>query len=97
MNIELIVQIVSIITFLAASVNYFVKIGEFKNEVKTLKEDVIENKKEIKHLRDEFDDIKAEHNQSMTEVKTLLIEVKTKIDLMTPLFNMINEYNGRKK
>lgn len=66
-------------------------------DINVLENSVTTHEQKIQNLKKEVEEIKAEHNQSITEVKTLLIEVKTKIDFITPFFNIVSEKNGRKK
>ena len=80
--LEQIIQITAIITFLASAIIFFVKIGEYKslinNEIEVLKDDVKDCKEDIKNLENEIKGIKNNNN----EITTLLIEVKTKLELL---------------
>ena len=80
--LEQIIQITSIITFIACAVVFFVKIGEYKslinNKIEALEDDVKECKDDIKNLEHEIETIKGNN----TQVMSLLIEVKTKLELV---------------
>lgn len=90
-NLETILQIISIIVFITGGLTFFFKTGSYKTNVDTklqsLDEDVKENKKEIEELRDDFEKTKAEHNVVTSRLETLLIEVKTKLELLMQFSN----------
>lgn len=80
--LEQVIQIATILTFIASAIIFFVKIGEYKslinNEIASLKDDVRECKEDIKDLEHEIESVKTNNTQLMT----LLIEVKTKLELL---------------
>jgi len=90
-NLETVLQIISIIVFITGGLTFFFKTGSYKTNVDTklqsLDEDVKENKKEIEDLRDDFEKTKTEHNIVTSRLETLLIEVKTKLELLMQFSN----------
>lgn len=84
--LEQIIQITVIITFIASIVCFFVKLGEYKTlintDIQSLKEDVKELKNEVDETKEELNKIKRDTTQVTSKLETLLIEVKTKVELL---------------
>jgi len=84
--LEQIIQITVILTFIASIVCFFVKLGEYKSlintDIKSVQNDVKELQHEIEEIKEEVNKIKDETNQVTKNLETLLIEVKTKVDLL---------------
>lgn len=100
MNLEIILQIFTIISFIAGAI----KIGEVKTNIQKdvektqkdveqirkdfdeqqaeFKEYKKEHKKEIDELYRDMEKLRNENSQNTTRVETLLIEVKTKLNLL---------------
>ena len=78
---------------------FFVKTGEYKTnidkDIKLLQSDVDENKKEIKNLHKEFEKLREESNQKTARFESLLIEVKTKIELFMQMSGIFNNKNNK--
>jgi len=99
MDLEQIVQIASIISFIGGAIYFFTNAGAYKTtidkDLKALREDVDINSSEIKDIKEEIAIMNTTHTQITTRLETLLIEVKTKLELymqVTGLFNK-NEKN----
>ena len=96
-NLEQIIQITAIVTFIASAIVFFVKIGEYKslvnNEIEILKDDVKECKEDIKNLESEINSIKNNNNQ----ITSLLVEVKTKLELLIATSGMFKNNNEKFK
>lgn len=101
MNLEQILQIISIIAFLGASVKFFITIGEYKTIINT-KIEAIE--KAIKKLEDEdklihteVEKIQKESSQNSSRFEAILIEVKTKLELLISMTGMFKTNDDRKR
>lgn len=98
MNLETSIQIISIIGFFAGAIMFFVKTGEYKTniqkDIETLKGEVKENDNEIKDLHKEIEKLRNESNQNTTRFETLLIEVKTKIDIIMQTSEIFKNNNN---
>lgn len=94
-NLEPVLQIISIIVFITGGITFFFKTGSYKTTVdtqlKNLEEDVKENKTEIEELKDDFDKMKTENTMTTSRLETLLIEVKTKLELLMQFSNWNNK------
>lgn len=102
MNLELIIQIISIIGFFIGAIMFFVKTGEYKTnidkDIKALQSDVDETKKDIKDLRKEVDKVREESTRNTTRFESLLIEVKTKLEFFMQMSGVfIKDTNERNK
>jgi hypothetical protein len=101
MGLEQVIQIISILTFLGTSIVFFIKLGELKTsyakDIEQLQHDVLDLQEENKEIKKEVEDIKQATNQSVLEVKTLLIEVKTKIELLMQITGLFNKHENIKK
>lgn len=99
MSLELIIQIIGIVGFFSGAIMFFVKTGEYKTnidkDIKLLQSDVDENKKEIKNLHKEFEKLREESNQKTARFESLLIEVKTKIELFMQMSGIFNNKNNK--
>ena len=99
-GLEIVLQIISILIFLGGGITFFFKTGSYKsavdNQIHTLQEDVVENKNELKELKEDFEKIKIESNRVTSHLETLLIEVKTKLELLMQ-FSSWNKGNERNK
>lgn len=86
LNLEKVLQIISIIVFMAGGLTFFFKTGSYKTNVDTklqsLDEDIKENKKEIDELKKEVEKMKNDQTIETSRLETLLIEVKTKLELL---------------
>lgn len=95
MDLEKWLQIISIIMFMAGGLAFFFKSGGYKTNVDTklqsLDEDVKENKKDIEELRDDFEKMKTEQSVETSRLETLLIEVKTKLELLMQFSGLFNK------
>lgn len=95
--LEQIIQITSIITFVSMAIIFFVKIGEYKslinNEIKVLKDDVKECKEDIRDLEHKIEAVESNNNQIMS----LLIEVKTKLELLMATSGLLKNNENSKK
>lgn len=84
--LEQVIQITVIITFIASIVCFFVKLGEYKSlintDIKTLQEDVKDLKSDAKDTKKELEKIKRDTTAVTSNLETLLIEVKTKVELL---------------
>lgn len=84
--LEQIIQITVIVTFIASIVVFFVKLGEYKSLINTNIRDVQTDIKDLQHeideIKEEIDKIKDDTNKITKNLETLLIEVKTKVDLL---------------
>lgn len=102
MDLELIIQIISIVGFFAGAIMFFVKTGEYKTnidkDIKALQSDVDETKKDIKDLRKEVDKVREESTRNTTRFESLLIEVKTKLEFFMQMSGFsIKDTNERNK
>lgn len=97
MNLELAIQIIGIIGFFAGAIMFFVKTGEYKTnvdkDIKSLQGDLDEAKKDIKDLRKEVDKVREESVRNTNRFESLLIEVKTKIELFMQMSGFLNNSN----
>lgn len=93
-NTEQIIQIITILTFVGAIIAFFIKIGEFKtlinNDIQNLKKDVEELKVSDKEKTDKISKLEYDMNEETSGLKTLLIEVKTKLELLIQFSGMMN-------
>lgn len=98
-NLEQILQIISIIAFVAAAIKFFVTIGEYKtiinSKIEVIQQDILELKKANADLEKDIDKLKNDTNTSISRMEALLIEVKTRLDLIVQ-FTGIGE-NGKFK
>jgi predicted nucleic acid-binding Zn-ribbon protein len=102
MDLELIIQIISILGFFAGAVMFFVKTGEYKTnidkDIKSLQTDLDEAKKDIKDLRKEVDKVREESTRNTTRFESLLIEVKTKLEFFMQMSGVfVKDINERSK
>lgn len=101
MDIEKIVQIISILGFSAGAIVFFVNTGAYKREVEKdiedLKKSDNENKEEIKNLRKDFENLRNETTTNTTRIEALLIEVKTKLELLMQVSGIFNKNERIKK
>ena len=85
-NLEQILQIISIIAFIAAAIKFFVTIGEYKTiintKIETIQKDIEELKNANTNLENDVEKLKTETSVSITRMESLLIEVKTKLELL---------------
>lgn len=95
MQLEQTIQIISIITFVISTIAFFIKLGQYKTVIDTkiaaLNEDTIENKQELKNLKKEFNELKTNNAQTTSRLETLLIEVKTKLEVIMQLSGLFNK------
>lgn len=100
-GLEQIVQIISIIVFLAGGVTFFFKTGGYKTNIDAqlaeLQKDTEENKVSIKELKQEISTMKAETNKIITNLNNTLTEIKTKLELLVQYSGMFNGNNKTKK
>lgn len=93
--LEEIIQITAIFTFIVSIVVFFVKLGEYKSAVNidilSVKDDVKDLQHQIDEMTEEIDKIKDDTNITTKNLETLLIEVKTKVDLLIQGSGMFNE------
>lgn len=86
MNLEQFLQMTSIITFVFATLVFFIKIGEIKTnatkDIEKLQEDV-KNIEEHEGIQDKkIEDIKTKNDIAVNRIEGLLIEVKTKLEML---------------
>lgn len=95
--LEQVIQITAIITFIASAVVFFVKIGEYKslinNEIKVLKDDMQECKKDIEKLENKIEAVESNNNH----MTSLLIEVKTKLEYFMAMSGIFKNNDESKK
>lgn len=95
MQLEQTIQIISIITFVISTIAFFIKLGQYKTvidtKIATLNEDTLENKQEIKNLKQEFNELKTNNAQTTSRLEALLIEVKTKLEVLMQLSGLFNK------
>lgn len=97
-NLEIILQIISIIVFLGGGITFFFKTGEYKTSVDSklsiLEKETVENKKAIEELRKDFSNMKNENSKVITSLNNNLIEIKTKLE---SLIQYSGIFNGSKR
>lgn len=85
-SLEQLIQIFSIVVFLATAIGFFVKIGEYKSVINakmaSIEIDMQELKDEYKTLKNDISKLKNDTNTTVVRIETLLIEVKTKLELL---------------
>lgn len=95
MQLEQTIQVISIITFVISTIAFFIKLGQYKTvidtKIATLNEDTLENKQEIKNLKQEFNELKTNNAQTTSRLEALLIEVKTKLEVLMQLSGLFNK------
>ena len=98
--LEQIIQVTVIVTFIASIICFFIKLGEYKSlintDIKTVQEDVKSLQTEVKEIKEEVDKIKEDTNKVTTNLETLLIEVKTKVDLLIQCSGIFNNEKVKK-
>ena len=94
--LEQVIQITAIITFMASAVIFFVKIGEYKslinNEIKVLKDDFKDCKKDIEKLENKVEAVENNNNH----MTSLLIEVKTKLEYFMTVSGIFKSNENKK-
>ena len=99
--LEQIIQIISIVIFLSTAIGFFIKIGEYKSIINTRLAVVEEDIKELKQGQKEFqlnlDKIENKNNSVTTKLETLLIEVKTKVELLVSYSGLVGHDERPKK
>lgn len=94
-----ILQIITIIAFVGTAIKFFVTIGEYKAIINTKIESIERELKELKNdyekLESQVSQLKTETNGSISRMETLLIEVKTKLELLMQMSGMSD--NGKFK
>ena len=95
------VQITVIITFITSTIVFFIKLGEYKSiinsDIETLKKDVDELKKNIEEMEDELKNMKSETNKITSNLEAMLIEIRTKLELLIQYSGMFNGSENNKK
>ena len=85
-TLEDIIQILSILAFIGCAIKFFVQTGQYKAiiEVKmtALEEDIKELKTANTKLEEEVGKLKLNTNTSIARMEALLVEVKTKLELI---------------
>ena len=98
--LEQIIQITVIITFIASIVCFFVKLGEYKSlintDIQALKDDVKELKDDVDDTKAELEKIKSDTTQVTSKLETLLIEVKTKVELLVQCSGVFDKHERPK-
>ena len=98
--LEQVIQIISIVIFLSTAIGFFIKIGEYKSIINTrlsvVEEDIKDLKQEQKEIKDNLDKIENKTNQVTSKLETLLIEVKTKIELLMQFQGIITDNNDKR-
>lgn len=98
--LEQVIQITVIITFIASIICFFVKLGEYKSlintDIKALQEDVKDLKSDAKDTKEELDKIKRDTTQITSSLEALLIEVKTKVELLVQYSGMFDGHERPK-
>lgn len=98
--LEQVIQITVIITFIASIVCFFVKLGEYKSlintDIQALKEDVKEIKSEVDDTKHEIEKIKRDTTQVTSNLEALLIEVKTKVELLVQCSGIFEKHERPK-
>lgn len=87
-------EYIALIGFIGGLVAFFVKTGEYKNN---LNAKIEAQEKEIETINKEIKEIKisVEKNENnMSKLETMLIEIKTKLELVLQYSGM---FNGREK
>ena len=94
-NLEPILQIISIIVFISGGITFFFKTGEYKttidNQLKTLAKEIEKNAKEIEEIKTDIDKTKTDNIAVTSRLEALLIEVKTKLELLMQFSGWKNE------
>ena len=94
--LEQVIQITAIITFVSSALIFFVKIGEYKslinNEIKVLKEEFKDCKKDIEKLENKIETLESNNNN----VTSLLIEVKTKLEYFMAVSGIFKNNDSKK-
>lgn len=100
-NIELILQIISIIVFITGGITFFFKTGGYKNNIDTklvdLQKDTDENKNDIKEIKNEISAMKADTNKVISNLNTNLAEIKAKLELLVQYSGIFNGSKNNKK
>ena len=98
-NLGQILQITTLIAFVGTAIKFFVTIGEYKAIINTKIEGIEKElkglKKENEKLEQEVSQLKADTNGSISRMEALLIEVKTKLELLMQMSGMSE--NGKFK
>ena len=91
-NLEQILQIVSIIAFIASAIKFFVTIGEYKTlintKIESIQKDIVELKRANADLEKDVEKLKTDTSVSIARMETLLVEVKTKLELLMQFAGM---------
>lgn len=100
-NIELILQIISILVFISGGITFFFKTGSYKTNVDSqiaeLQKDTKENEIAIKEIKQEIDIMKSENAKVITNLNSTLAEIKAKLELLVQYSGMFNGNNRDKK
>jgi len=95
------VQITVIITFIVSTVVFFIKLGEYKSiinsDIETLKRDVENLKKDVEKVEDDLENIQLETNKVTSNLESMLIEIRTKLELLIQYSGMFNGSENNKK
>ena len=99
--LEQVIQIISIIVFISTAIGFFIKIGEYKSIINTrlevVEDDIQELKQEQKEIKNNLEKIESKTNQVTSNLETLLIEVKTKIEFLMQYQGILTEHDKRFK
>lgn len=82
----IIIQILTILSFVGVSIKFFMTLGEYKAIINTklddMEKDIDELKKENKNLQQEIGNLKSNTDGAIHRVEALLIKVETKMEIL---------------
>lgn len=98
---EQIIQITVIFTFIVSIVVFFVKLGEYKSiintDIENTKKDIVTVRADIKSIEEDMEKIKSDTRQATSNLEAVLIEIKTKLELLMQYSGMFNGRENNKK
>lgn len=97
LSMDSINEYIAVLVFIGGLVTFFVKTGEYKNN---LNAKIETQEKEIDNINKEIQEIKAsvEKNESnMAKLETMLVEIRTRLDIFLQYSGVFNGTEGFKK
>ena len=97
---EQIIQIIVIITFIGSTIAFFVKLGEYKSiintDIESVKKEIGKINSDIKNFEKDLEEIKTKTNETTSKLETVLVEIKTKLELFMQYSGMFDGHKNNK-